>query len=156
MKKILGIALAGMMVLGFTGSALAAEPTEAAKIKVKDLPGYQQLVTLRSEGKAIREQIKNERQQIKTLIQQAKQDKNKEVLQNVKALRPDVKQLRDELMQLRETQKANHVTLKEARQANDHARVENILNQIVSTRQEINAKLTQIKSEADQLLLALQ
>ena len=101
------------------------------------------------------EQIKSERQKIKPMVQEARQAKNKEVLTSVKDLRPEVKQLREELKELRSTQKSNWAAFKEARKAKDQNQVESILNQIVTTRQDINAKLNQIKALEEQLLQTL-
>lgn len=156
MKKIVSFALTGLMVVGIAGSALAADTTAAAEFKVKDLPAYQELVNLRADGKAIWEQIMSERQEIKPLVQEAWQSKNEAVLTSVKDLRPEAKQLREELQQLRSTQKNNAAALKEAYKAGDQNQAESILNQIVTTRRDINDKLTQIKAAEDQILQTLQ
>lgn len=155
MKKILSLALAGLMSVAITGSAFAADGT-TAKIKVKDLSGYQQLLDLRETGKSTRDQIRSEGQDIKGQVQAARQDKNKDALAGVRSLRPALKQLRVELKDLWTTQKGNWQAMKEARQAQDQTRMESILSQILSTRQAINDKLTQIKAVEDQIVQALQ
>lgn len=153
MKKLLTGILTAVMVVGLAGSVYAADSAETkTKVRVKDLPGYSELIELRGEAKEFREQIKAERQQIKALKMQARQDKNKQVFTELKSLRPEVKQLHDELKVLRETQKSNWEAMRAAKQAGDQAQMESIMDDILATRGAINAKLEEVKEFGGQII----
>lgn len=158
MKKLMSIAVAGLMVAGLAGSAWAAEGTGASdgKTRVGDLPGYQQLLDLREEGKSIREQIRQERGQIKELVKVAREEKDEDTISQLKTYRPTLQQLREERRDLRETQKNNWEEMREARAGGDQTQMESALSQIVAGRQDLNNKLGDIKAVEDQMLQVLQ
>lgn len=168
MKKILVLLVAVLMVFGLVGAAFAesgsaGEPQpaaeNAAKVhhpKVKDLQGFDQLIQLRAEGKATRDQIKANHDQLKSLVQAARQSKNKQALEALKPFKSTLKQQHADMKALGTTQKGNWEAMKEARQANNEAQMQTILNQIISTRQTINSKLLEIKTTLDQMIQALQ
>ncbi len=166
MRKMLTLVLMGLMLFGLAGSALAvgdgadnkqARTEKAAnQIKVKELLNYDQLLSLREEGQASREQIKAENQQIKELIQAAKTANNKEILPVIKAQRSANQSLRADLKNLRESQKGNWEAMKVARQAQDQAQMQSILDQIIITREAINTKIAAINAAQDQFIQALQ
>lgn len=168
MKRFLVLLMAALMVFGMVGSAFATSsadgvPTPAAEAvvqahhpKIKDLQGYDQLLQLRAEGKATREQIKGDRDQLKPLVQKARQDHNKAALEALKPNRENLKQLHADLKALWATQKSNWEAMKAARQANDVTQMQAIMNQIIGTRQDINAKLVAVQSTLEQMLQILQ
>ncbi|MFZ5652348.1 MAG: hypothetical protein ACOY4I_16065 [Bacillota bacterium] len=167
MKRIIVMVLAAIMIFTLAGAAFAEGtdgvaaplPGNTEKVKhprVKDLQGHDQLLQLREEGKAIREEIKADHQQIKSLAQAARQSKNKEDLNAVKPYRETLKQLHSDLKGLRAAQKANWEEMKAARQADDVARMQSVMNKIISTRQSINANLQEIENTLDRIIQALQ
>lgn len=165
MKKILTLLLAGIMLLSFTAVTLAAgdasggkqaQENKTSQIKVKDLQGYDELLQLREEGKATREQIKAGKQDLKDLLKAAKDTQNEAALPIIKEYRANLQGLRTDLQTLRTTQKSNWETMKTARQAGDQTQMESILEGIISTRQALNAKLVEIETSVDQFIQALQ
>lgn len=165
MRKMLTVLLVGLMLFGLAASALAmgdgssnkqARIEQAAnKIKVKNLQGYDLLLSLREEGKANRERIKANQQQVKELIQAAREAKNKEILPVIKAQRSANQVLRADLKTLWESQKGNWEAMKADRQAQDQVQMQSIMDQIISTRQLINAKLVEIKTAQELFIQAL-
>jgi len=173
MKKIITtLLLTGLMSVSLVGGAFAADSTttptdtpttgvvtqvnSVSHIKVKDLQGYDQLLQLRADGKAIREQIKSDRSQLKDLILAARQAHNMSALQALKPMRDALKQQSSDLKTLWTTQRGNWQAMKEAHQANNADQMQTVMNQIVSTRQAINAKLGDIKATLDQMIQSLQ
>jgi len=168
MKKFLVLLMATLMVFGLVGAAFAEsgsgegpQPAAGDSVKVhhpkiKDLQGFDQLEQLRAEGKAVRDQIKANHDQLKSLVQAARQSKNKQALEALKPFRNALKQQHADMKALGTTQKGNWEAMKEARQANNEAQMQTILNQIISTRQTINSKLLEIKTTLDQMIQALQ
>lgn len=156
MKKIVSFALAGLMVAGMAGSAWASGTENTGQIRVKELPGYQQLLDLREEGKSIRGEIQQERLQIREMLQEARQEKNKEAVAGLKEIRPSLQQLRQERKELLENQKNNWEAMREARKSGDQEQMESVLNQITSTRQDLNGKLAEIKTVTDEIMQVLQ
>lgn len=166
MKKMLSLLLTGIMMFSLIATTLAASETPGGKqanvnraanqIKVKDLQGYDQLLQLREEGKATREQIKADKQELKGLIKAAKDGQNEAALPIIKEYRADLQGLRAELQSLRATQLGNWETMKVARQAGDQTQMQTIMDQIISTRQALNAQLLEIKTTVDQFNQALQ
>ncbi|MGE5406031.1 MAG: hypothetical protein ACM3PP_13970 [Candidatus Saccharibacteria bacterium] len=174
-KKLIALMLACLMLLSITGTALAEEPalpdTQAVvnevqandnsegkligQYSVKNLTGYAELLKLRAEGKATREQIRANQVKIKDAEKQARLAK-KDIKAIVLAYRTQHKQLSADLKNLWTTQKANWAAMKAARQAKDKAKMQAVMTQILTTRQAINAKLVEIKTAQEKLLLDLQ
>jgi hypothetical protein len=166
MKKMLILVLTGIMLLGLTATTLAASDPSGGKaakvdkadsqIKVKDLQGYDQLLQLREEGKATRDEIKADKQQLKDLIKAAKDTKNADALPIIKQYRSELQGLRDELKSLRTTQQGNWEAMKTARQAGDQSQMQAIMDQILNTRQALNAQLVNVKTSVEEFIQALQ
>ncbi|PKM78789.1 MAG: hypothetical protein CVU90_00515 [Firmicutes bacterium HGW-Firmicutes-15] len=165
MRKMLTLVLMGLMLFGLAGSALAVEvgadnqsriEKAADKVKVKELLNYDQLLSLREEGKANREQIKADNQQIKELIQAAKAAKNEEILPVIKEQRSANQALKADLKTLRESQKGNWEAMKAARQAQDQVQMQSIMDQIISVREAINTNLVEISADKVQFIEVLQ
>lgn len=168
MKRFLVLLMAALMVFGLAGSAFAAGSTDGVQTpatedvvkahhpKVKDLQGYDQLVQLRADAEATREQIKADHDQLKILVQATRQDHNKAALEALKPYHETLKQLHADVKALHATQKSNWEAMKAAQQAEDEVQMQTIMNQIISTRQDINAKLVTIESTLNEMIQILQ
>lgn len=165
MRKMLTLLLMGLMLFGVAGSALAvgegtdnkqARIEKANQVKVKELLNYDQLLSLRAEGKANRELIKADNQKVKELIQAAKAAQNKEILPVIKEQRSAGQALKADLKTLWETQKDNWVAMKVSRQAQDQAQMQGIMDQMISTREAINTKLVEMNTAKLEFIKVLQ
>jgi hypothetical protein len=166
MKKVLILLLTGLMLFGVTATTLAAADSGAgtqtqpnnseSRIKVKDLQGYDQLLQMREDAKTTKDQIKADRQNLKDLIKAARDAKNTAALPVIKQYRTELQGLRTDLQSLRTEQKTNWADMKDARQAQDQAQMQTIMDRILSTRQALNDQLLKIKNTADEFIQALQ
>lgn len=162
MKKSLAILMMGILLLGYSGTALAvpSEQTDtrmgqkqaADRIKVKDLQRFDQLRQLREEGKATRQQIKADRVEVQKLIQSAR-DTHLPIIQQYRA---ELQGLRADSKTLAATQKSNWEAMRTALQAQDQGAMASTMNRIVKTRQEINQQLANIETTLAQFIQALQ
>lgn len=170
MKKLLSMILVLVMLVGGAGSALAAEENtsldvteeilmeeakdegKAERPKVKELQGYDELLQLREHAKNLKTEIKGNHQQIKEMRKSIKKDG----LADIKAKIDSLKQLKQERKTLRATQKNNWQAMKSARQAKDQSQMQNIMNDILTTRQALNDTLEQVVDIQEEILAALE
>ncbi|MEW6697347.1 MAG: hypothetical protein ACOY35_11395 [Bacillota bacterium] len=170
MKKLLSMILVLVMLVGGAGSALAAEENtglnvteeilmeetldegKAERPKVKELQGYDELLQLREQAKNLKTEIKDNNQQIKELRKTNKKDG----LGDFKAQIDRLKQLKQERKDLRVTQKNNWQAMKTARQAKDQSQMQNIMNDILTTRQALNETLEQVVDLQEEILASLE
>lgn len=170
MKKLLSMILVLVMLVGGAGSALAAEENtsldvteeilmeeakdegKAERPKVKELQGYDELLQLREQAKNLKTEIKDSHQQIKEM----RKNIQKDGLADLKAKIDSLKQLKQERKTLRATQKNNWQAMKAARQAKDQSQMQNIMNDILTTRQALNETLEQVIDLQEEILASLE
>ncbi|MTV51089.1 hypothetical protein GJ688_19845 [Heliobacillus mobilis] len=139
-------------------SGESTENSNIKTLKVKELQGYDQLLTLRAEAVQIRSQIAQNNKTINNLGPSFKKSSNKTQAKSIIAnYRTQIKQLRTDLKTLWATQKTNWTDMKIAKKAKDSATMQQIMtDKILVTRTDINSKLSSIVTLQQQTIQSLQ
>lgn len=164
MKRVLMVLMAMLLLLCASTAAWAVDESAAeggAPRGVENsqvfmnVSGYDEFISLRDEGKALREEFQGNQETLKTMGKAIKDSENLEAAELALSYKDEARTLKETQKELGLAQKANWQAMKAALESGDGTQMESIMQDLISGRQALNDNLQSAIDLQEELIAAL-